>query len=281
MSAVAVERSVAVIQSLGVHVVFALVMVFGLSVSSESVLPKFPATIQATVVDRQAIVDARQARKDLQQEQLRSAAAERRRQQQAEQEVQRQQVQKKQEQEAAIQKRRDDQAAAQRRMDQEKRKQREREKQLAELKRQQEDARRQSEREKQRLDQLEAEKRAQDQQRQQALEEERRKQLLALESQQRDQQEFLTLEQEWVAVVYSMVSANWQRPPTAEKGLRCMVQVHQAPGGSVLDASVLPGCNGDDATRRSIVNAVLRSDPLPYKGYEKIFKRQFKFEFVY
>lgn len=281
MSAVAAARSMAVIQSLGVHVVFALVMVYGLSIPSESVLPKFPTTIQATVVDRQAILDRRQANKDAEQEKLRSAAAERRRQQQAEQDARRKMEQQKQAQQAAIQKRRDDQAAAQRRNDQEKRKQRERDKQLAELKRQQADARRRSEKEKQRLDQLQAKQRLQEQMRQQVLEDERRQQLLAMESKQQDQQEFLTLEQQWVAVVYSMVSANWQRPPTAVKGLRCLVQVHQAPGGSVLDASVMPGCKGDDATRRSIVNAVLRSDPLPYKGYEKIFKRQFKFEFVY
>ena len=281
MFALLVDRTMAVIESLGVHVVFAVIMVFGLSISSESVLPKFPKTIHATVVDRQAILDARRAKQDIEREILRSAVAERRRNQQAERDAARELEQQKQAQEATIEKRRDDQAAAQRRNDQEQRKQREREKQLAELRRQQEDARRLSETERQRLDQLQAKQRLQEQMRQQALEDERRMQLLALESRQQDQQEFLTLEQEWVAVVYSMVTANWQRPPTAVKGLRCLVQVHQAPGGSVLDASVLPGCKGDDATRRSIVNAVLRSDPLPYKGYEKIFKRQFKFEFVY
>lgn len=281
MSAVTADRSIAVIQSIGVHVVFAVAIVFGISAPSESVLPKFPPNIQAMVVDRQAILDARQAKKDVEQEKLRSAAAERRRKQQAQRDAARKLEQQKQVQDQAIQKRRDDQAAAQHRNDMEKRKQREREKQLAELKRQQEDARRRSEKERQRLDQLQAKQRLQEQLRQRSLEDERRKQLLARETSQQNQQAMLTLEQEWVAVVYSIVTANWQRPPTAIEGLRCLVQVHQAPGGTVLNATLLPGCKGDDATRRSIVNAVLRSDPLPYKGYEKIFKRQFKFEFVY
>lgn len=281
MSAITADRSIAVIQSLGVHVVLAVAIVFGVSMPSESVLPKFPPNIQAMVVDRQAILDARRAKKDIKQEELRSAAVERRRKQQAERDAARKLEQQKQAQDDAIEKRRDDQAAVQRRNDMEQRKQRERDKQLAELKRQQEDARRRSEREKQRLDQLQAKQRMQEQQRQQALEDERRKQLLAFETSQQNRQAILTLEQEWVAVVYSIVTANWQRPPTAIEGLRCLVQVHQAPGGTVLNATVLPGCKGDDATLRSIVNAVLRSDPLPYKGYEKIFKRQFKFEFVY
>ena len=281
MTALAADRAMAVVQSLSVHAVLAVIMVFGLSISAESVAPKFPSNIRATVVDRQAILDARQLRRTVEQEKLRAAAAQRQRQQRAEQAALRQLEQQQQVAEAVIQKRRDDQAAAQSRSDQAKRKQRERELQLAELKRQQKDAQRRSEKEKQLLDQLQAKQQLQDQMRQQRLEDDRRQQLLALETRQQDQQEMLNLEQEWVSVVYSMVTANWQRPPTAVQGLRCLVQVHQAPGGSVLDASVLPGCKGDDATRRSIVNAVLRSDPLPYKGYEKIFKRLFKFEFVY
>jgi hypothetical protein len=53
--------------------------------------------------------------------------------------------------------------------------------------------------------------------------------------------------------------------------LPCKVRVAQQPGGTVTRVDVEPDCPYSDAGKRSVVNAVWRADPLPYKGYEKVF----------
>jgi colicin import membrane protein len=53
------------------------------------------------------------------------------------------------------------------------------------------------------------------------------------------------------------------------------------PGGEVVSAKVIPPCNGDDLTRRSLEAAVLRAQPLPYSGYEPVFERSIDFVFRY
>lgn len=58
------------------------------------------------------------------------------------------------------------------------------------------------------------------------------------------------------------IARNWVRPPTAEVGLECTVNVRQLPGGEVIDVS-LGSCNGDAAVQRSIVVAVEKASPLP------------------
>jgi colicin import membrane protein len=58
------------------------------------------------------------------------------------------------------------------------------------------------------------------------------------------------------------------------------VRVTQRPGGHVASVDVEPGCPYDDAGKRSVVNAVWRADPLPYKGYEKVFNDTIVITFV-
>ena len=55
----------------------------------------------------------------------------------------------------------------------------------------------------------------------------------------------------------------------------------QIPGGDVIQASVSTPCNADDLTRRSIEAAVLKAQPLPYSGYESVFRREIRFTFRY
>jgi colicin import membrane protein len=40
-------------------------------------------------------------------------------------------------------------------------------------------------------------------------------------------------------------------------------------------------CNADPQTRTSIEQAVKRASPLPYKGFEKVFSRDFNLNFSY
>ncbi len=67
---------------------------------------------------------------------------------------------------------------------------------------------------------------------------------------------------EYRAELEQAIERNWIRPPSAQAGLDCTLHVTQAPGGTVLDVK-LGDCNGDEAVRESITNAVFRASPLP------------------
>ena len=83
------------------------------------------------------------------------------------------------------------------------------------------------------------------------------------------------------AAIQSVVTQNWLRPPTAQAGLRCTLKIVQIPGGEVISAAIAGKCNGDQATRRSIIAAVERGGSLPYRGFEDVFQRQIDFIFIY
>ena len=57
---------------------------------------------------------------------------------------------------------------------------------------------------------------------------------------------------------------------------RCIVT--QAPGGTVIDVKLGP-CNGDQATRESITNAVFRASPLPAPRDPRAFERRLEIVF--
>jgi len=83
------------------------------------------------------------------------------------------------------------------------------------------------------------------------------------------------------AAIQSFVTQNWMRPPTAQSGLRCTLKIVQIPGGEVISAAIAGKCNGDEATRRSILAAVERGGALPYRGFEDVFQREIDFIFIY
>ena len=86
------------------------------------------------------------------------------------------------------------------------------------------------------------------------------------------------LSSEYVAAIQNAVTPNWTRPDTMP-GVPCAVHIVQSPGGDVLSATVDSSCPYDEAGRRSVENAVLRTKTLPYKGFEKVFKRNLTFTF--
>lgn len=83
------------------------------------------------------------------------------------------------------------------------------------------------------------------------------------------------------AAIQAVVIANWLRPDSAQAGLRCNLDITQIVGGEVIEVHVVPPCNADELTRRSIEAAVQRAQPLPYNGYEKVFQRKIRFNFHY
>jgi colicin import membrane protein len=79
-------------------------------------------------------------------------------------------------------------------------------------------------------------------------------------------------------LIEQRIVRNWVRPPSAAAGLRCEVNVRQAPGGTILDVT-FGACNGDEAVRRSIEAAVYRSSPLPDPPDPTLFQRQVRIIF--
>ena len=90
-----------------------------------------------------------------------------------------------------------------------------------------------------------------------------------------------SLEAQYYAAIQSVVTAAWLRPETTPPGVRCTLEITQIVGGEVINAVVVNPCNADEVTRDSLQQAPLRASPLPYTGYESVFKRKIRFEFKY
>lgn len=86
------------------------------------------------------------------------------------------------------------------------------------------------------------------------------------------------LADEYAAAIQNAVTPNWLRPDNIPP-VACKVHIVQSPGGDVMSATVDSSCPYDDAGRRSVENAVLRTKTLPYKGFEDVFQRRLTFTF--
>jgi colicin import membrane protein len=85
----------------------------------------------------------------------------------------------------------------------------------------------------------------------------------------------------YAAAIQASVTQSWNRPDSAQAGLKCSINITQIPGGDVISVTLGSPCNADDATRNSIEQAVMKAAPLPYQGYEKVFQRSVKLNFKY
>lgn len=52
----------------------------------------------------------------------------------------------------------------------------------------------------------------------------------------------------------------------------CTLRIVQVRGGRVLNVSVVNPCNADEAQRRRLENAALNAQPLPFQGFESVFR---------
>lgn len=87
-----------------------------------------------------------------------------------------------------------------------------------------------------------------------------------------------TLRDEYAAAIQNAVTPNWLRPDNMPD-VPCVVHIVQMIGGDVMSAKVDASCPYDDAGKRSIENAVLRTKTLPYKGFESVFNRDITLTF--
>lgn len=87
------------------------------------------------------------------------------------------------------------------------------------------------------------------------------------------------LEARYAAALQEAILSKWTRPETVPVGTRCRLVIKQLPGGEVMSAEVSSPCAYDEQGRRSIEAAVLKAQPLPYAGFEKVFARTLTLNF--
>ncbi|MEQ1514303.1 MAG: TonB C-terminal domain-containing protein [Lysobacteraceae bacterium] len=75
------------------------------------------------------------------------------------------------------------------------------------------------------------------------------------------------------------IRSNWTQPDNVSALQVCKIVIRQIPGGEVVDAQVDPSCPYDEQGRRSVEAAVLKAQPLPYRGFESVFNRTLTINF--
>lgn len=289
--------------AISVHVLMVILMVLGTMNWKPFRQPQpVGLTIEAVIVDTSEILQKRaeaqqaaaEAEQRKQSQEKRAKELEQQRQREKEQEVQKQkdlEVQRKKALEDQKKKQADDEAKRKKaaqdklaalRLERERKLEEERVKQQQELDKVREEAKtaeKKRQQEAERLKQLEARKQTD------AAEQQRKTDEAAKQKQAADAAfkagQAATKTDDYVSAIQTLVTQNWLRPPTAKAGLRCTLKIVQIPGGEVISAAISGSCNGDEATRRSVVAAVERVGALPYRGFEDVFKREIDFIFIY
>lgn len=263
-------RGGAVIWSSMLHIAVLAIVIVGLPWRLERPQPAIVAApIQGVIIDQEAI-DREKAKREeaARQERLREQQVERQRREAAEQ------------QRLTEQRERDRVAAEQRARDEAKRKEEERVA-AAKAEQQRRDEQAKAEREAQaRREKEEAEKRQREQaeaRRRQQAERELQAQIAA--EAEANAARAAGLQDQYMLMIQSHVKRFWQRPLSARPGIECVVNVVQLPTGDVVSAKVAQ-CNGDDAVRRSIENAVTAASPLPRPPSQAVFSRSFTITFA-
>jgi len=82
----------------------------------------------------------------------------------------------------------------------------------------------------------------------------------------------------WQSQIAARINRAWLRPPTAQPGIECILNVTQVPGGEVTEVTI-GACNGDQAVRESIEAAVYRASPLPPPPDPALFDRHLRIDF--
>lgn len=96
---------------------------------------------------------------------------------------------------------------------------------------------------------------------------------------QSDADKEMQLMTQYQLAVISAVERQWNKPASANENLLCYVKVRQIPGGGVIDATIGSPCNANTIVKNSIIAAIKKAEPLPYKGFESVFSRSATFIF--
>jgi colicin import membrane protein len=280
------QRTKAFGLSIGVHAMAAALIVLGTLDWKPFRPPSLQGlSIEAVIVDTTALRERQeQARREAEAARQRQLEQERRERELAEQRERERQEALEEERRRVEQKRLEDLRLQRLREQQERERQEQLQRQEQELERirqQRLEAERQRKLEEERLKQLEARRERDEEARRQAEAQADMQRQLEAEQAAFRAGELATLSQQYQLAIQAQVTRNWLRPPTARAGLRCTLRIIQIPGGEVISANIAGRCNGDEATRRSLVAAVERAGSLPYRGFEDVFEREIDFIFTY
>jgi colicin import membrane protein len=83
----------------------------------------------------------------------------------------------------------------------------------------------------------------------------------------------------WLAQITARIERAWNKPPSAQPGIECIVRVTQVPGGEVTSVRVESCTGGDAALRESVETAVYRASPLPTPSNPALFDRNLTITF--
>ena len=83
----------------------------------------------------------------------------------------------------------------------------------------------------------------------------------------------------YAAALQESIRAKWTRPENIPAGGLCVLKIRQLPGGEVVDVQVQSPCVFDEQGRRSVEAAVLKAQPLPYAGFERVFQPELRLGF--
>ncbi len=277
--------------AIGIHALMAALVVLGTMNWQPFRKPlNLGLTIEAVIVDTSKIRQQREeASQAVEREQLRQQRAERLEEQRKREQEQKQkrelEAEKQRQLELEAQRKREARDKLQKlRMERERKLEEERlqqQRELDKLRKQREDAEKQRKVEEDRLKQMEAKRQDEAREQRRRLEEAALQKQLQAEEREFRAGQLATLSDSYHSAIQSFVTQNWLRPPTAQPGLRCKLKIVQIPGGEVISAAIAGACNGDEATRRSIVAAVERGGSLPYRGFEDVFQREIDFIFIF
>lgn len=243
--------------AIGIHVVAALFLVVSFQMKREQpVVAPAVDTVMAKVIDAEKLAEEKKRRED---------------------EIKRKQLERKKklaEQERLKKEKRDKELAAKRAAEKKKAEKKREElerKKVAEAKRlAQEKKEKERERQRQAAEQ-EAENRRYVEN---LAREEAAMKAAELKAQQMDK-----LAQQYLNSIRRKVQMRWRKPLGAKPNAWCEVYVQQTPSGYVKEVAVKK-CTGDTAFRRSVEDAVWKSDPLPEPPSPELFDRELRFTFA-
>jgi len=120
-----------------------------------------------------------------------------------------------------------------------------------------------------------------------ALEERKRKEAQAQLREQEEkvrqaarQRQLQSMLVQYIAAITAKVQNRWRKPIGASaETFSCYVYVIQNPSGFIQQVKVLECRGGDDQLKRSVEEAVWKSDPLPIPADPALFDRELKFKF--
>lgn len=84
----------------------------------------------------------------------------------------------------------------------------------------------------------------------------------------------------YAAALQAAILHNWTRPETVPLGQKCRLIIRQVVPGKVINVEVAPSCPYDEMGRRMVEAAVLKAQPLPYAGFEAVFRRNLEIDFT-